>query len=69
MYLTRAQREAVKQIFDRELLTVEGEASCDRRSYLEFRRTVEMLIGGQGCVMVPRGRIWFGVETDGYTHT
>ena len=69
MYLTRLQREAVKRIFDRGDTSSTGKASCDRRSYLEFRRTVEGLIGGQGCVMVPCGRIWFGIETDGYTHT
>ena len=75
MYLTRAQREAVKRIFDRGVTCdtchqkIESGSDYDCRSYLAFRRTVEGLIGGQGCVMVPRGRIWFGVETDGYTHS
>ena len=92
MYLTRAQRVALKRIYDRgetcstcyqhiyiaacDGVTcdtchqkIESGSDYDCRSYLAFRRTVEGLIGGQGCVMVPCGGIWFGVETDGYTHT
>ena len=84
MYLTRAQRVALKRIYDRGetcstcYQQIESGSDYDRRSYLAFRRTVEGLTGptmntfsggGQGCVMVPCGRIWFGVETDGYTHS
>lgn len=76
MYLTRAQRVALKRIYDRGetcstcYQQIESGSDYDRRSYLAFRRTVEGLIGGQGCVMVPwRGRIWLGIETDGHTHS
>jgi hypothetical protein len=73
MYLTRAQRVALKRIYDREVWehTAIKYSDYDRRSYLAFRRTVEGLIGGQGCVMVPwlNGGIWLGIETDGHTHS
>lgn len=56
MKLTKAQRQALKKVFDR---TQGG-------SYLTFRRTVEP---GWGCIMVPFAGMWLGIEPDGYTHS
>ena len=80
MYLTRPQREALKHIYiaagdgvtcDTCHQKIESGSDYDCRSYLAFRRTVEGLIGGQGCIMVPwlNGRIWLGIETDGHIHS
>lgn len=59
MTLTRAQREALKRVWQR--LEV-------RPSYLAFRRTVQPYIGGD-CVLVPFAGMWLGIEKDGYTHS
>lgn len=55
MKLTKAQRQALKRVYQR----TEG------TSYLTFRRTVQM---GWGCIMVPFAGMWLGIEPDGYTH-
>lgn len=59
MVLTRAQREALKRVWDRE-------ASTNPPSYLAFRRQVQM---GYGCIMLPWAGMWLGIEPDGYTHS
>ena len=56
MKLTKAQRQALKKVYQR----TEG------TSYLTFRRTVQM---GWGCIMVPFAGMWLGIEPDGYTHS
>ena len=38
-------------------------------SYLNFRRSVGHMIGGDGCVIVRWCNMWLGIETDGYPHT
>ena len=38
-------------------------------TYREFRRTVEGLFGGNGCIMVKWCGMWLGIEPDGYAHT
>jgi len=30
---------------------------------------VSPMIGGDGCVILQAGRLWVGVEKDGYAHT
>lgn len=61
--LTRAQREALKRVWQRL------EPTPSRRpSYLAFRRTVQPYIGGD-CVLVPFAGMWLGIEKDGYTHS
>ena len=37
--------------------------------YRRFRKTVEPLLGGNGCVMLPWKGMWLGIESDGYTHS
>lgn len=80
MNLTRAQREALKAVYDRGplasclvtqnnssfrmLLTPEGN---DRpASYREFRRHVRP---AYDCIMLPWQGMWLGIERDGYTHS
>lgn len=61
--LNRAQRVALKRVYDR---TVHENQTCDTRSYRTFRRGVEH---GPGCVMVRFAGMWLGIEPDGYTHS
>jgi len=77
-YLTREQRVALKKLW---LERVAPESSFIKighmhvwfpesgTSYKEFRKTVESLVGGNGCIMVCIKGLWYGIETDGYRHT
>lgn len=56
MTLTKAQRAALKKVFNR----------TDGGNYRTFRRTVQQ---GWGCIMVPFAGMWLGIESDGYTHS
>ena len=56
MTLTKAQRTALKKVFDRTGGT----------NYLAFRRTV---VQGWGCIMVPVFGMFLGIERDGHTHS
>lgn len=38
-------------------------------SFLQFRRTVQLEICGNGAVLLPYGSMWIGIETDGYAHS
>lgn len=60
---TRAQREALFRVFQRDF-----SASFTPRSpqYRQFRRTV---LPGPGCLMLPWHGMWLGIEPDGYTHS
>ena len=64
MFLTKAQRKAVKRIYDR----VVDDTPPSRKpvSYLRFRRTVAW---GWDCAMVRYAGMWLGIEKDGYTHS
>lgn len=64
MKLTRAQREALKRVWDR--MTVADVQPAP--SYLAFRRSVQPYIGGD-CVLVKFAGMWLGIESDGYTHS
>jgi hypothetical protein len=77
---TRAQREALFRIFQRDFPTwVSPGKRRSRTSYeiepvatiqwRKFRKTVEPYVGDDTCVMVPRWGMWIGVESNGYTHT
>ncbi len=55
--LTRAQRVALKAVFDR---------GQHIGHYRTFRKTVAP---GPGCIMVPWCGMWLGIEPDGYTHS
>ncbi len=72
MNLTRLQRVALKEVYDRQPimarpLPLDGYYGVVRFvTYMEFRRTVEP---GWGCIMVPWCGMWLGIEPDGYTHS
>lgn len=57
--LTRAQRVALKRVFDR--------SNDGAKSYLQFRRRAHYSF--IGCVMIPWCGMWIGIEEDGYTHS
>lgn len=62
--INRAQREAVFCLYQRALNSDHLDHRPD--SYREFRAKVQL---GWDCIMVPAMGIWFGIETDGYTHS
>ena len=74
--LTRAQRVALKAVFDRGPIKNPEVAvddywymypdSIKYLSYRQFRRTVHP---GPDCIMVPWAGMWLGIEPDGYTHS
>ena len=67
--LNRKQREALANVYRREL---DSDRVGSRRipktlnGYRAFRRTV---CSGYDCAMVPWAGMWLGIETDGYTHS
>ena len=62
MKLTRQQRIALKNVYDRHK---------PKATYREFRRTVRGAFGSDQYVLVPipRACLWLGIEPDGYTHS
>lgn len=68
---TRAQRAALKRLFDRGPIYRDADARSggQRMSYREFRKTIQTEIGGFGAIMVPWAGMWVGIEKDGYTHS
>lgn len=67
--LTRAQREALKRVFDRQPIFPEDRPWDPPLTYRQFRKRVQPELGGYGAVMVPWCRMWLGIERDGYTHS
>ncbi len=77
--LTRAQRIALKTVFDRqplfntpmdraEIPAHEIVRRVARMTYRQFRRTVQPELCGP-AVMVPWCGMWLGLETDGHVHS
>lgn len=74
---TRAQREALyrkwtEMASTRRLLEDPRTAMLAiyaTPTYKDFRKTVQPLFGGNGCIMVPWCGMWLGIETDGYCHS
>jgi hypothetical protein len=66
--LTRAQREALKRIYDRcpSLPTNDAPRANAPLAYTQFRRSVRV---GYDCIMLPWRGMWLGIERDGYTHS
>ena len=62
MKLTRQQKVALQRVHERTK-TFDTPSTL---SYLQFRRTVQP---GPGCIMVPYGRMWLGIEPNGLTHS
>lgn len=81
--LTKAQRVALKRVFDRQALVLvwDGKTKMPRRAenyaalYQEtpptmtYRDFRKLAVVSFGCVMVPWCGMWLGIETDGYTHS
>jgi hypothetical protein len=76
---TRAQREALFKIFQRDFPTWVSPGKRRSRStgeieavpliqYRKFRDTVVPYLGDD-CIMVPRWGMWLGIERNGYTHS
>lgn len=80
MLLTRDQRVALKNVFDRQPLFMHvnptaphqlicrSDENAHPATYRQFRRTVQPYFGGD-CIMVPWCGMWLGIETDGHTHS
>lgn len=58
--LTKAQRAALKRLYDR--------SSDGSTCYLQFRRRAR-LNTMMDCVMIRWCDMWMGIERDGYTHS
>ena len=71
MNLTRAQRESLKKVYDRQPLFLAGYYGLDstRMGYREFRKTIQPMFGSDPGIMVPWCGMWLGIEADGYTHS
>ena len=69
---TRAQREALREVFHRGPLvsTQRGLRSPETGerplTYRQFRRQVHP---GFGCILLHWQGMWLGIEKDGYTHS
>ena len=63
MTVTKAQRKALKRVYDRE----RGETPATFQGYLRFRRKAFRAFGN--CLMVPFAGMILGIESDGYTHS
>jgi hypothetical protein len=57
MTLTKAQRQSIKRVWDRDHQGL---------SYTQFRRSA---VQSYECIMVKWCGMWLGIETDGYTHS
>ncbi len=62
--LTRAQREALFDLYRRSGVSLESK----KKTYLQFRRTARMDCM-LGCLMIPFCGMLVGIEWDGYTHS
>ncbi len=61
---TRQQRVALYEVWCRRVWN-----HSNPLTYREFRKTVQPLGAGQGCILVPWAGMWLGIERDGYTHS
>ena len=68
---TKAQRAAIKRIFDRRpiYVTKVAEAMNQPISYRRFRASVAGTICMDGAVIVTWAGMWLAIERDGYTHS
>jgi hypothetical protein len=64
---TKEQREALKIQWVR-WNSENHENGNPLESYYSFRRRVQSL-PCDDCIMIQRGSIWIGIETDGYAHS
>ncbi len=72
---TRAQREALKRVYERNDICAKPDGTPSRMinkrsmTYRDFRKTARPSFDGSGCIMVPWAGMWLGIEIDGYTHS
>lgn len=68
---TRAQRLAIKRIYDRQPIYVSkvAEAMKQRVPYKRFRKSVMGTLAMDGAVIVNWAGMWLVIETDGYVHS
>ena len=81
--ITKAQRAALKRVFDRQALVLVWNGKTNMPSRAEnfdnatrlkmrtmtYRQFRKLAVSSFGCVMVPWCGMWLGIETDGYTHS
>jgi len=72
---TRAQRQALKRVFDRHVLArflkpdnFFGERITEA-NYRAFRRTAQFECYGDALMVQTPSGMWLGIEPDGYTHS
>jgi len=65
MKLTKKQQESLFVLFRRD----QDSDTPKYQSYLQFRRSSHFGFIDEPVVFVKLFGIWFGIETDGYTHT
>lgn len=73
---TRAQREALFRIFQRDFPNWVTPFYRDsfkgghvRVPSIQYRRFRSKVQPGPGCIMLPWSGMWLGIEPDGYTHS
>ncbi len=80
---TRAQREALWRVFQRDFPNWVTPTSRVAHPYqapqireytvrvpsIQYRRFRNKVQPGPGCIMVPYAGMWLGIEPDGYTHS
>lgn len=82
--ITKAQRKALKRVYDRTPLYdasyMSGNAAgWQNRPYSEathggakrktYREFRKSVVHSFGCLMLPWCGMWLGIESDGYTHS
>ena len=65
---TRAQRLAIKSVFDRRSIWTKGNPSY-LLSYRDFRKGLQPTFGCDGAVALPWCGMWLCIERDGYVHS
>jgi hypothetical protein len=63
---TKAQRQSIKRVFDRDATRNRMPAEA---TYRDFRKLVQPTFGCDGAVTVPWCGMWLCIEQDGYVHT
>ena len=78
MVITRAQREALKRIYDRCPLyirisskqpRISSESFYPEQPRITYRELRKLIQPGYGCIMLPWCGMLLGIEEDGYIHS
>ena len=76
--LTKAQRAALKRVYDRaplferwewDLPGYVSEPHSQGQQPVTYRQFRKLVQSGYDCVMLPWCGMWLGIEKDGYTHS